>query len=81
MLLLQDRVLETINVHTDTQIALLGDAFRYVGDQSEALRAMHRFRGLGEVEDIAAPAVFVASADAKCITGVPLAVDCDFSAQ
>lgn len=47
-------MLETINVYTDTHLTVvLGDAFRYTGDQSEALGAMHPFRGLGEVEAIA----------------------------
>lgn len=52
-----------------------------MGDQSEALVAMHPLRGLGQVDDFAGPAVFLASNDAKWITGVPLAVDGGYSAQ
>ena len=52
-----------------------------MGDQTELLGGMHPFGGLGEVDDITGPAVFLASADAKWITGVLLAVDGGFTAQ
>lgn len=41
----------------------------------ERLAASHPFRGLGEPEDIARAAVFLASEDASWILGVPLPVD------
>ncbi|KAI9871562.1 MAG: hypothetical protein M1830_002751, partial [Pleopsidium flavum] len=47
----------------------------------EKLWAAHPFRGLGEPEDIAKAAVFLASEDASWITGVPLPVDGGFTAQ
>jgi len=47
----------------------------------EKLLAAHPFRGLGEPEDIAKAAVFLASEDASWITGVPLPVDGGFTAQ
>ncbi len=62
-------------------MAVLAKAFEYMRDQSEALAAMHPLRGLGQVDDFAGPAVFLASNDAKWITGVPLAVDGGYSAQ
>lgn len=43
--------------------------------------AAHPFRGLGEPEDIAKAAVFLASDDASWITGVPLPVDGGYTAQ
>ena len=52
-----------------------------MGDQTEVLTGMHPFRGLGEVEDFAGPAVFLASADARWMTGVLLPVDGGFTAQ
>ena len=40
---------------------------RHALDQAASL---HPFRGLGEPDDIAGPAVFLASEDAKWVTGV-----------
>lgn len=45
------------------------------------LGARHPFKGLGEPEDIAKAAVFLASDDASWITGVALPVDGGYSAQ
>lgn len=64
-----------------TKTPLLDETFRHLGDQTESLASLHPFHGLGEVDDIAGPAVFLASADAKWITGVALAVDGGFTAQ
>lgn len=50
----------------------------------EALRtinAAHPFGGMGKPEDVAAAAVFLASSDARWITGVPLPVDGGYSCQ
>lgn len=52
-----------------------------MGDQSEALAAMHPFRGLGQVDDFVGPAVFLASDDAKWVTGLAMAVDGGYTAQ
>ena len=43
------------------------------------IEGMHPFRGLGEVEDIARVAVFLASEDAGWVTGVGLPVDGGYS--
>ena len=52
---------------------------------NEALKAglggLHPFRGLGMPEDVAGPAVFLASEDARWITGVALPVDGGMTAQ
>lgn len=50
-------------------------------DLKAQLDAAHPFRGLGEPEDIAKAAVFLASDDASWITGVPLAIDGGFTAR
>lgn len=50
-------------------------------DVKARLDAAHPFRGLGEPEDIAKAAVFLASDDASWITGVPLAIDGGFTAR
>ena len=42
---------------------------------------MHPLHGLGKVEDIAGPAIFLASADAQWVTGLAMAVDGGFTAQ
>jgi len=44
------------------------------------LEKMHPFRGLGEPEDIARTAVFLASEDCSWITGVGLPVDGGYTA-
>lgn len=41
----------------------------------EYLTAAHPFKGLGEPEDLAKVAVFLASDDASWVSGVPLPVD------
>ncbi|KAF2265908.1 short-chain dehydrogenase/reductase-like protein [Lojkania enalia] len=48
-------------------------------DVREKLERMHPFRGLGEAEDIARAAVFLASEDAGWVTGVALPVDGGYS--
>ena len=45
------------------------------------LESMHPFRGLGEVEDLARAAVFLASEDASWITGIGLPVDGGYSSM
>lgn len=61
-------------IYIDTATALTRSVF----DNDEVktrIEAMHPFRGLGEAEDIARVAVFLASEDAGWITGVGLPVD------
>jgi NAD(P)-dependent dehydrogenase (short-subunit alcohol dehydrogenase family) len=41
----------------------------------------HVFGGMGETEDVARVAVFLASDDARWVTGVPLPVDGGFLCQ
>ncbi|KAI9696258.1 MAG: hypothetical protein M1836_005811 [Candelina mexicana] len=48
---------------------------------NQRLIDMHPFRGLGEPEDIARAAVFLASDDARWITGVALPVDGGYTAM
>lgn len=43
--------------------------------------AAHPFKGLGEPEDIAKAALFLASDDASWVTGVTLPVDGGYTAQ
>ena len=64
-----DNVIMTV---TDTPMM---DHFRERDGAIDRLAAVHPFRGLGDPEDIARAAVFLASEDASWITGVPLPVD------
>lgn len=48
---------------------------------AEKIRSAHPFRGLGEPQDIARAAVFLASEDASWISGVPLPVDGGYVAR
>ena len=57
-----------------TQTALL-KPLTDVEETQARLAAMHPFRGLGEPEDIAKAAVFLASEDASWVSGVALPVD------
>jgi NAD(P)-dependent dehydrogenase (short-subunit alcohol dehydrogenase family) len=43
------------------------------------LESMHPFRGLGEAEDLAKAAVFLASEDASWVSGIGLPVDGGYS--
>lgn len=45
------------------------------------LEAMHPFRGLGQPEDLAKAAVFLASEDAQWVTGIGLPVDGGYSSM
>ncbi|KAI1357887.1 NAD(P)-binding protein [Xylaria arbuscula] len=62
-----------------TQTAIFKDTIRNM-DSFEAIQAMHPM-GLGVPEDIVGAAVFLASDEAKWITGAALAVDGGFTAQ
>ncbi|KAF2237569.1 NAD(P)-binding protein [Viridothelium virens] len=65
-----------------TQTAILADTFSQLpAGSSVALGAMHPFKGLGSAEDIAGPAVFLASKDAQWATGVVMPIDGGYSAQ
>jgi NAD(P)-dependent dehydrogenase (short-subunit alcohol dehydrogenase family) len=47
----------------------------------ELVAASHPFKGLGDPEDIAKVAVFLASDDASWVTGISLPVDGGYTAQ
>lgn len=65
----------------DTRTGLLAQAYESIGDQIEALSSLHPFGGFGKVQDVAQPAVFLASSDAQWVTGVALPVDGGYTAQ
>ena len=48
---------------------------------ASAIGAMHPLKGLGHAEDLAGPAVFLASDDVQWVTGVVMAVDGGFTVQ
>ncbi|KND86421.1 putative oxidoreductase [Tolypocladium ophioglossoides CBS 100239] len=50
-------------------------------DDIDSIRSKHPLHGTGEPKDIAGAAIFLASAEARWITGVNLAVDGGFTAQ
>ncbi|KAF2092027.1 NAD(P)-binding protein [Saccharata proteae CBS 121410] len=55
-----------------------------IQNDAETLRVIndaHPFGGMGDVEDVARAAVFLASDDARWVTGVPLPVDGGYSCQ
>jgi NAD(P)-dependent dehydrogenase (short-subunit alcohol dehydrogenase family) len=47
----------------------------------EAIRAKHPLHGTGKPEDIVGAAIFLASAEARWITGVNLPIDGGYTAQ
>ena len=63
-----------------TRTAMIKPTTDY-GPAEAALTKAHPFRGLGEPEDIAKAAVFLASDDASWITGVPLPIDGGYTCQ
>jgi NAD(P)-dependent dehydrogenase (short-subunit alcohol dehydrogenase family) len=50
-------------------------------DVIKGIEKAHPFGGMGDPEDVARAAVFLASKDASWITGVPLPVDGGYTAQ
>lgn len=69
-------------VGVDTQTPLLSSATKLIPpDAMQGLHALHPFKGLGQAEDIAKAALFLASEDASWVTGHCLAVDGGFTAR
>lgn len=64
---------------SDTQTAIFTDTISNV-DSYDAIQAMHPM-GLGVPNDIVGAAIFLASDEARWITGTTLAVDGGFTAQ
>ncbi|KAI9713913.1 MAG: hypothetical protein M1820_000643 [Bogoriella megaspora] len=65
-----------------TQTAILAEAMTQLPEGSASvLSAMHPFNGLGHAEDLAGPAVFLASGDSQWVTGVVMAVDGGYTVQ
>lgn len=64
----------------DTDTAIFKDTVSYF-DDGDIIRAKHPLHGIGTPEDIVGAAIFLASAEARWITGVNLAVDGGFTAQ
>ena len=63
-----------------TQTAVLAEAFLQMPEGiSVVAGSLHPFRDLGKPEDLAGPAVFLASNDAQWVTGVVMAVDGGFT--
>ena len=77
-LLLFQRALTDKNTDVDT--AMTASVFADSEFRTK-LEKMHPFRGLGEPEDIARTAVFLASEDCSWITGVGLPVDGGYTAM
>jgi NAD(P)-dependent dehydrogenase (short-subunit alcohol dehydrogenase family) len=75
-----DFVKLTPHRYADTKTALTA---RFYKDDAVAgvLSSKHPFRGLGEPDDIAGVAVFLASDDAKWVQSTGIAVDGGFTAQ
>ena len=67
---------DSTDVHTATIAAIPNNE-----DLKAGLGSLHPLRGLGTPEDVAGPAVFLASEDARWVTGVALPVDGGFTAQ
>ncbi|KAF5243099.1 hypothetical protein FAUST_3018 [Fusarium austroamericanum] len=61
------------------ETALLADAVKI--HDKEAIRSKHPLHGLGTAQDIVGAAIFLASAEARWITGVRLPVDGGYTAQ
>lgn len=64
----------------DLDTAVLKDIKEHVSDVS-LIEAKHPLHGIGRVEDVVGTAVFLASGEARWITGVNLPVDGGYTAQ
>lgn len=66
----------------DTQTPMLNAATKLIPPEALGpIHALHPFKGLGEPDDIARAALFLASEDASWITGQCLAVDGGFTTR
>lgn len=63
---------------TDTDTAMIENLPK---EAITKISSMHPFNGLGNPEDIASVAVFLASNDAKWVTGISMAVDGGYTCQ
>ncbi|KAH7169974.1 hypothetical protein EDB81DRAFT_774176 [Dactylonectria macrodidyma] len=63
-----------------TQTAIFKNTVAFL-DDVERIRSQHPLHGVGVPEDIAGAAIFLASAEARWITGVSLPVDGGYTAQ
>ncbi|KAF7555397.1 hypothetical protein G7Z17_g2257 [Cylindrodendrum hubeiense] len=63
-----------------TQTAIFRNTVDFL-DDAEGIRARHPLHGVGVPEDIVGAAIFLASAEARWITGVSLPVDGGYTAQ
>ncbi|KAF2429049.1 putative short chain type dehydrogenase [Tothia fuscella] len=63
-----------------TETAMVEPIFAKEGVRA-AIEALHPFRGLGQPEDIAKAAVFLASEDSSWVTGTMLSVDGGYTAK
>ncbi|KPM41157.1 hypothetical protein AK830_g5409 [Neonectria ditissima] len=63
-----------------TQTAIFENTIAYL-DDIESIRSRHPLHGIGVPEDIVGAAIFLASAEARWITGVSLPVDGGYTAQ
>ncbi|KAH7024052.1 hypothetical protein EDB80DRAFT_599516 [Ilyonectria destructans] len=63
-----------------TQTAIFKNTVAYF-DDAEGIRSRHPLHGVGVPEDIVGAAIFLASAEARWITGVSLPVDGGYTAQ
>ena len=64
---------------TDTETAIFADTIKM--HSKEDIRAKHPLHGTGKPQDIVGAAIFLASAEARWITGVNLPVDGGYTAQ
>jgi NAD(P)-dependent dehydrogenase (short-subunit alcohol dehydrogenase family) len=68
------------SIHTVVRTGIFADTTNNLGPEA-AIDALHPFGGAGVPEDLAGPAVFLASAEAQWVTGVNLSVDGGYVAQ
>lgn len=69
-----------LNETTDTQTAIFQNTVAHM-DDDQAIRDRHPLHGVGLPEDVVGAAIFLASSEARWITGVCLPVDGGYTAQ
>lgn len=62
------------------ETAIFQDTITHL-DDADAIRARHPLHGTGRPEDIVGAAIFLASSEARWITGASLPVDGGYTAQ
>lgn len=73
-------VLSRANTKTDTDTAIFKNTVANL-DDLEGIRERHPLHGIGTPANIVGAAIFLASAEARWITGVSLPVDGGYTAQ